>query len=223
MTIPVLGINMNLIEKYPVELYNTLSRKKELFKPITENHVGIYLCGPTVYSDPHLGHARGHLGFDVMNRYFQYLGYKVRFVRNVTDVGHLEDEVEGIGEDRIAKKAKVEKLEPMEIVQKYINSYRKYIGMLNILEPSIEPTASGHIIEQIKVVKEILKHGFAYEVNGSVYFDVLKYMESGKRYGELSGKVVEDLMSSGRSLEGQDEKKILLISPSGKKQNLNTL
>lgn len=198
---------MNLIEKYPVELYNTLSRKKELFKPITEGHVGIYLCGPTVYSDPHLGHARGAIGFDVMNRYFQYLGYKVRFVRNVTDVGHLEDEVQGAGEDRITKKAKVEKLEPMEIAQKYINSYRKYIGILNILEPSIEPAASGHIIEQINVIKNILEHGFAYETNGSIYFDVLKYMESGKRYGELSGKVIEDLMSSGRELEGQDEKK----------------
>lgn len=198
---------MNLIEKYPVELYNTLSRKKELFKPITEGHVGIYLCGPTVYSDPHLGHARGNIGFDVMNRYFQYLGYKVRFVRNVTDVGHLEDEIQGAGEDRITKKARLEKLEPMEIVQKYINSYRKYMDKLNILQPSIEPTASGHIIEQINIVKKILEHGFAYEVNGSIYFDVLKYMESGKRYGELSGKVVEDLMSSGRTLEGQDEKK----------------
>lgn len=198
---------MNLIEKYPVELYNTLPRKKELFKPITDGYAGIYLCGPTVYSDPHLGHARGAIGFDVLNRYLQYIGYKVRFVRNVTDVGHLEDEVEGTGEDRITKKAKVEKLEPMEIAQKYINSYRKYIGMLNILDPSIEPTASGHIIEQINIVKRILDHGYAYEVNGSIYFDVLKYIESGKPYGELSGKVVEDLMSSGRKLEGQDEKK----------------
>lgn len=197
---------MDLIEKYPIQVFNTLSRSKELFKPISDKHVGIYLCGPTVYSDPHLGHARGAIAFDIVNRYFSYLGYKVRFVRNVTDVGHLEDEVEGTGEDRISKKARVEKLEPMEIAQKYINSYRKFINMLNTLEPSIEPTASGHIIEQINIVKNILENGFAYEVNGSIYFDVMKYMDSHK-YGELSGKVVEDLMSGSRDLEGQDEKK----------------
>ncbi|MGD8781123.1 MAG: cysteine--tRNA ligase [Ignavibacteria bacterium] len=196
---------MELIDKYPVQIYNSLKREKELFKPVTPGYVGMYVCGPTVYSDPHLGHARVYISFDIVFRYLLYLGYKVRYVRNITDVGHLEDEVEGAGEDRIAKKAKLEKIEPMEVVQKYTNNFHKYIYMLNTLPPSIEPSASGHIIEQIDIIKKILDNGFAYEKNGSVYFDLKKYAESNS-YGELSGKIIDDLIEGSRELEGQSEK-----------------
>ncbi len=200
---------MNLIDKYPVHIYNSLKREKQLFKPVTPGHIGLYVCGPTVYSDPHLGHARAYSTFDFVYRYFMYLGYKVRYVRNITDVGHLEDEVAGEGEDRIAKKANLEKIEPMEVVQKYTNSFHKYIEMLNTLKPSIEPQASGHIIEQIELIQKIIENGYAYENKGSVYFDLKKYAETNK-YGELSGKIIDDLIEGSRELEGQSEKQNLI-------------
>lgn len=187
-------------------IYNSLSKKKELFKPIHAPFVGLYVCGPTVYSNAHLGHARPAVIFDLLNRYLLHLGYKVRSVRNITDVGHLEDETAGEGEDRITKKARQEHLEPMEVVQKYLNTYHKNLEQLNTLQPSIEPRASGHIIEQQELIKEILDKGYAYIINGSVYFDVLKYNEKYK-YGKLSGRVLEDLQSNTRTLEGQDEKR----------------
>ncbi|MBN2519723.1 MAG: cysteine--tRNA ligase [Bacteroidales bacterium] len=187
-------------------IYNTLTRQKELFKPIKPPFVGLYVCGPTVYSEPHLGHARGVITFDVLFRFLNYLGYKVRYVRNITDVGHLEDEVSGEGEDRIQKKAKLEKLEPMELVQFYMNAFRKAMEQLNILPPSIEPQASGHIIEQQQMIKKIIKKGYAYEVNGSVYFDVEKYSKKND-YGKLSGRKIDELLSNTRELEGKEEKK----------------
>lgn len=193
-------------ESSHLHLYNSLSRKKELFEPINPPFVGLYVCGPTVYGDPHLGHARSAITFDVIYRYLKYLGYEVRFVRNITDVGHLEHEEEEQGEDKILKKARLEQVEPMEIVQKYTISYHKGVDALNCLRPSIEPTASGHIIEQIKLVEKILENGFAYEVDGNVYFDVEKYRESNS-YGELSGKVLEDLQAGSRDTEGMEEKK----------------
>ncbi len=186
-------------------LYNTLSRKKEKFEPINAPFVGMYVCGPTVYGDAHLGHARPAITFDLVFRYLQFLGYQVRYVRNITDVGHLVNDADE-GKDKIAEKAKFDKLEPMEIVQKYTNSYHKNMLQLNTLNPSIEPHASGHIIEQIETVKKILENGFAYEKNGSVYFDVEKYSET-NHYGKLSGRILEDLMSNTRRLEGQSEKK----------------
>ena len=187
-------------------IYNSLSKKKELFKPLHAPFVGIYVCGPTAYSNAHLGHARPAIIFDLLYRYLLHLGYKVRYVRNITDVGHLEDENAGEGEDRITKKARQEHLEPMEVVQKYLNTYHKNLEQLNTLQPSIEPRASGHIIEQQELIKEILAKGFAYEVNGSVYFDVLKYNEK-YNYGKLSGRVLEELQSNTRALDGQDEKR----------------
>lgn len=188
-----------------LHIFNTLSRKKELFKPLHPPFAGIYVCGPTVYSDTHLGHARPAITFDLLYRYLLHLGYKVRYVRNITDVGHLENDADE-GEDKILKKARLEHLEPMEIVQKYMDVYHRNMQQLNVLNPSIEPRASGHIIEQQELVSELLKKGFAYEVNGSVYFDVLKYSE-GHEYGKLSGRVLEELQSNTRSLEGQAEKK----------------
>jgi cysteinyl-tRNA synthetase len=187
-------------------IFNSLSRKKELFKPLHSPFVGIYVCGPTVYSNAHLGHARPAIIFDLLDRYLLHLGYKVRYVRNITDVGHLEDETAGEGEDRITKKARQEQLEPMEVVQKYLYTYHKNLDQLNTLQPSIEPRASGHIIEQQELIQEILDKGYAYEVNGSVYFDVLKYNEK-YHYGKLSGRVLEDLQSNTRVLDGQDEKR----------------
>lgn len=187
-------------------IYNSLSKKKELFKPLHTPFVGLYVCGPTVYSNAHLGHARPAVIFDLLNRYLLHLGYKVRSVRNITDVGHLEDETAGEGEDRITKKARQEHLEPMEVVQKYLNTYHKNLEQLNTLQPSIEPRASGHIIEQQELIKEILDKGYAYEINGSVYFDILKYNEKYK-YGKLSGRVLEDLQSNTRTLDRQDEKR----------------
>ncbi len=186
-------------------IYNTLSRKKEIFEPINPGHVGMYVCGPTVYGEAHLGHSRPAITFDVLFRYLKYLGYKVRYVRNITDVGHLVNDADE-GEDKIARKAKVEELEPMEIVQRYTNSYRQNMLQLNVLSPSIEPTASGHMIEQIAVVQKIIDSGFGYEKNGSVYFDVEKY-SSVHNYGTLSGRKIEDLYFNTRDLDAQPEKK----------------
>ena len=186
-------------------IYNSLSRKQETFIPLHYPFVGLYVCGPTVYSDPHLGHARPAITFDLLYRYLTHIGYKVRYVRNITDVGHLENDADE-GEDKIEKKARLEHLEPMEVVQKYLNNFLKNMDELNTLHPSIEPRASGHIIEQQELIKLILDKGYAYEVNGSVYFDVLKYNEKYK-YGKLSGRILEDLQANTRSLEGQDEKK----------------
>ncbi|MFW5757750.1 MAG: cysteine--tRNA ligase [Bacteroidota bacterium] len=186
--------------------YNTLTRKKELFEPLNTPFVGLYVCGPTVYGDAHLGHARPAITFDLVFRYLQHLGYKVRYVRNITDVGHLENDEQETGEDKIAKKARLEKLEPMEVVQYYTNRYHEDIDQLNVKRPSIEPRASGHIIEQIEMVKQILDAGYAYETNGSVYFDVEKYNKD-FRYGKLSGRVIEEMLANTRELEGQEEKK----------------
>jgi cysteinyl-tRNA synthetase len=187
-------------------IYNTLSRKKEVFKPLVPGKAGLYVCGPTVYSNSHLGHARAYITFDLLFRYLMHLGYKVRYVRNITDVGHLEDEVEGTGEDRISKKARLEKLEPMEVVQMYMNTFHRNMDDLNVLRPSIEPRASGHIIEQQEMIESIVKNGFAYESNGSVYFDVEKYNER-YDYGKLSGRNLEDIKTNTRALDGQSEKK----------------
>lgn len=185
-------------------LYNSLKRTKQPFKPIHEGHVGMYVCGPTVYGDAHLGHARPAITFDVLFRYLRHLGYKVRYVRNITDVGHLEHDADS-GEDKIAKKARLEQLEPMEVVQLYLNRYHHDMEALNVLPPSIEPHASGHIIEQIEYVKKIIDAGYAYESNGSVYFDVEKYNRD-HHYGILSGRNIEDLLNTTRALDGQDEK-----------------
>jgi cysteinyl-tRNA synthetase len=185
-------------------IYNSLSRQKELFKPLHPPFVGLYVCGPTVYSNAHLGHARPAITFDFLYRYLMHLGYKVRYVRNITDVGHLENDADE-GEDKIEKTARLEHLEPMEVVQNYMNTFHRNMDQLNTLKPSIEPRASGHIIEQQEFIKHLLDNGYAYEVNGSVYFDVLKYSKKYK-YGKLSGRVLEDLQSNTRDLEGQDEK-----------------
>lgn len=190
--------------EHQLTIYNTLSRKKEVFEPLHAPHVGMYVCGPTVYGDAHLGHARPAITFDILFRYLTLLGYKVRYVRNITDVGHLEHDADE-GEDKIAKKARLEELEPMEVVQYYLNRYRHSMEALNVLPPSIEPHASGHIIEQINLVKEILDNGYAYESQGSVYFDVPKYNKD-HRYGKLSGRNIDDLLSTTRELDGQTEK-----------------
>lgn len=186
-------------------IYNTLTRKKELFKPLHAPHVGLYVCGPTVYGDGHLGHARPAITFDVLYRYLMHLQYKVRYVRNITDVGHLEHDADD-GEDKIAKKARLEKLEPMEVVQYYTLRYHKAMEKLNVLPPSIEPHASGHIIEQIEFVKKIIDAGYAYESEGSVYFDVEKYNKD-FHYGKLSGRNIDELLETTRELDGQTEKR----------------
>jgi cysteinyl-tRNA synthetase len=186
-------------------VYNTLTRKKEEFKPLNPPHVGMYVCGPTVYSDVHLGNCRTYISFDLIFRYLLHLGYKVRYVRNVTDAGHLEGDADE-GEDKIAKKAKIAQLEPMEIVQKYTVDFHKVMEIFNTLPPSIEPTATGHIIEQIELVKTMLAKGYAYEVNGSVYFDVEKYNQT-QNYGILNGRNLEDLLTNTRNLGGQDDKR----------------
>jgi len=188
-----------------LSIFNSLSRQKEHFEPVNPPFVGLYVCGPTVYSDAHLGHARPAITFDLLFRYLLHLGYKVRYVRNITDVGHLENDADD-GEDKIEKEARLEHLEPMEVVQKYMNTYHKNMVQLNTLPPSIEPRATGHIIEQQEFIKKILKEGFAYEVNGSVYFDVLKYNNK-YNYGKLSGRVIDELQANTRELEGQDEKR----------------
>ncbi len=188
-----------------LNLYNTLTRKKEVFEPLHPPLVGMYVCGPTVYGEPHLGHARSAVTYDVLYRFLKSQGYKVRYVRNVTDVGHLENDADE-GEDKIQKRAKLEHLEPMEVVQHYTNIYHEELRKLNVLPPDIEPRASGHIIEQIEMIQEILANGLAYEVNGSVYFDVPAYNKA-HNYGKLSGRNIEDLLGNTRSTEGQDEKR----------------
>ncbi|MBL7899116.1 MAG: cysteine--tRNA ligase [Crocinitomicaceae bacterium] len=188
-----------------LHIYNTLSGEKELFKPIVDNHIGMYVCGPTVYSDVHLGNCRTFISFDMIYRYFLHLGFKVRYVRNITDAGHLESDADQ-GEDKIAQKARLEKLEPMEIVQRYTVGFHEVMRLFNTLPPSIEPTATGHIIEQIEITKNILEKGLAYVSNGSVYFDVEKFNVSGE-YGQLSGRKTDELISGSRDLDGQDEKR----------------
>ena len=188
-----------------LKVYNTLSRTKEPFEPLSPPRVGMYVCGPTAYGDAHLGHARPAVIFDVIYRYLEFLGYKVRYVRNITDVGHLENDADE-GEDKIARKARLEALEPMEVVQFYTNRYHRNMDQLNVLRPSIEPRATGHIIEQTEMVKELLAKGFAYESHGSVYFDVEKYNAS-YPYGILSGRKIEDLQAYTRELDGKGEKR----------------
>lgn len=188
-----------------LKVYNSYSRSKEVFTPITPGHVGMYVCGPTVSGESHLGHARPYITFDVVYRYLQHLGYKVRYVRNITDAGHFEEEGRE-AEDKISKKAVLEKLEPMELVQKYTNLFHWAMQRFNNIPPSIEPTATGHIVEQIGMIQQIIEAGFAYVVNGSVYFDVNKYAKS-HDYGKLSGRVLDDLMETTRDLEGQEEKR----------------
>ncbi|MDR2119809.1 MAG: cysteine--tRNA ligase [Tannerella sp.] len=194
------------MEQLPdLHVYNTLTRRKERFTPLYPPHVGMYVCGPTVYGDPHMGHARAAVTFDILFRYLRHAGYKVRYVRNITDVGHLEHDADS-GEDKIAKKARLEQLEPMEIVQHYLLRYHDAMRALNVLPPSIEPHASGHIIEQIALTKQILDNGLAYESNGSVYFDVVKYNRS-HRYGILSNRNIDELVHTTRDLDGQEEKR----------------
>jgi cysteinyl-tRNA synthetase len=188
-----------------LSIYNTLTRKKEVFTPLHAPHVGMYVCGPTVYGDPHLGHARSAITFDLVFRYLRHIGYKVRYVRNITDVGHLAHDADS-GEDKIAQKARLEQLEPMEVVQHYLLRYQEMMRALNVLPPSIEPHASGHIIEQIGLVRQILDNGYAYISEGSVYFDVVKYNKD-HRYGILSNRNIDDMLNTTRELEGQEEKR----------------
>ena len=188
-----------------LHIYNSLSSKKEKFKPLEKGYVGMYVCGPTVYSNVNVGNVRTFMSFDMIFRYLLHLGYKVRYVRNITDAGHLENDADE-GEDRIAKKAHLEKIEPMEVVQKYTVDFHNTLNKFNFLPPSIEPTATGHIIEQIEIIKKIIDKGFAYEIKGSVYFDVIKYNKE-NHYGKLSGRNIEDLIHNTRSLEGQSDKK----------------
>tara|TARA_R110002072_G_scaffold85317_15_gene193460 strand:- start:770 stop:2248 length:1479 start_codon:yes stop_codon:yes gene_type:complete len=196
---------MELYKENQLKIYNSLSKSKELFKPVHEGHVGMYVCGPTVYSNAHLGNVRTFMFFDVVFRYFLHLGYKVRYVRNITDAGHLENDADE-GEDRIAKKARLEQIEPMEVVQRYTVDFHNVLKKYNFLPPSIEPTATGHIVEQIEMIKEIIEKGFAYEINGSVYFDVVEYNKS-NHYGILSGRNIEDAIHNTRTLDGQSDKK----------------
>lgn len=196
---------MSLYKDQHIKIYNSLTGVKEDFKPINDGHVGMYVCGPTVYSNVHLGNVRTFMSFDMVYRYFKHLGYKVRYVRNITDAGHLENDADE-GEDKITRKARLEQIEPMEVVQRYTVDFHNVLSTLNFLPPSIEPTATGHIIEQIELVKTIMDNGLAYEVNGSVYFDVHKYNES-KQYGKLSKRNLEDLVHNSRALDGQSDKK----------------
>ena len=189
-----------------LSIYNSLVGEKEKFVPVTAGNVGIYVCGPTVYSEVHLGNCRTFVSFDIVVRYLRFLGYKVRYVRNITDAGHLENDAD-FGEDKISKKAKIEQLEPMEIVQKYTLYFHNVMTQFNTLPPSIEPTATGHIVEQIEMVKSILENGHAYVENGSVYFDVNQFTLDGNVYGDLSGRAVDELMAGSRNLQGQEEKK----------------
>lgn len=196
---------MQLYKNQELKIYNSLTSKKEVFKPINEGYIGMYVCGPTVYSNVHLGNVRTFMSFDMVFRYFKHLGYKVRYVRNITDAGHLENDADE-GEDRIAKKARIEQIEPMEVVQMYTVDFHNTLNKFNFLPPSIEPTATGHIIEQIEIIKKILDKGLAYEVNGSVYFDVHKFNKT-HNYGKLSGRNLEDLIHNSRALDGQSDKK----------------
>ena len=196
---------MSLYKEQPLKIYNSLSGEKEVFTPIHEGNVGMYVCGPTVYSNVHLGNVRTFMSFDVIFRYFKHLGYKVRYVRNITDVGHIVDDVDE-GEDKIAKKARLEQLEPMEVVQQYTVDFHDILNEFNFLPPSIEPTATGHIIEQIEIIKKIIDQGIGYEANGSVYFDVMKFNET-HHYGKLSGRNIEDMLANTRDLDGQSDKR----------------
>ncbi len=196
---------MSPLKKLPFHLTNTLTRKKEEFVPQNPPHVGLYVCGPTVYSDVHLGNVRSFTTFDVLYRWLTHIGYTVRYVRNITDVGHLVDDVDA-GEDKIAKRARLEQLEPMEIVQKYTNGFHDVMRLFNLKNPSIEPTATAHLIEQIEMVQRIIDNGYAYEANGSVYFDVPKFAAK-YNYGELSGRKIDELMTNTRDTEGMDEKR----------------
>src|SRR6056300_1679962 len=188
-----------------LSVYNSLKGEKQVFESIVAGHVGMYVCGPTVYSNVHLGNCRTFISFDLMYRYLKHLGYKVRYVRNITDAGHLENDADE-GEDRIAKKARLESIEPMEVVQRYTVDFRETMAKFNALPPSIEPTATGHIVEQIELIKQIIEQGYAYEVNGSVYFDVLRFNED-IPYGKLSGRNIEELIHNSRALDGQSDKK----------------
>ncbi len=196
---------MKLYEQQELHIYNSISKSKEKFTPINKGAIGMYVCGPTVYSNVHLGNCRTFLSFDLVFRYLKHLGYKVRYVRNITDAGHLENDADS-GEDRIAKKARIEMVEPMEIVQRYTVDFNTTMAQFNALPPSIEPTATGHIIEQIQIIEKIISEGFAYEVNGSVYFDVHKFNET-HNYGKLSGRNLEDMVANTRDLDGQSDKK----------------
>ena len=196
---------MALYSKQTVSIYNSLSGQKETFQPIHEGNVGMYVCGPTVYSNVHLGNCRTFISFDMIFRYLKHLGYKLRYVRNITDAGHLEDDSD-LGEDKIAKKARLEQIEPMEVVQRYTVDFHNTMAAFNNLPPSIEPTATGHIVEQIEIIKQILENGFAYEVNGSVYFDV-KAFNASSDYGKLSGRKLEDMIHNTRETSGQGDKK----------------
>jgi len=196
---------MPLYQDQELKIYNSLSSKKEIFEPINEGYVGMYVCGPTVYSNVHLGNVRTFMSFDMIFRYLKHLGFKVRYVRNITDAGHLENDADE-GEDKITKKARLEQIEPMEVVQRYTVDFHNILDTLNFLPPSIEPTATGHIIEQIELIKNIINNGFAYEVNGSVYFDVHKFDES-HEYGKLSKRKLDDLIHNTRALDGQSDKK----------------
>ena len=196
---------MPLYKTQTLKIYNSLSGEKEVFTPIHEGNVGMYVCGPTVYSNVHLGNVRTFMSFDIIFRYFLHLGYKTRYVRNITDVGHIVDDVDD-GEDKIAKKARLEQLEPMEVVQQYTVDFHEILSLFHFLPPSIEPTATGHIIEQIEIVKKIIDNGFAYEVNGSVYFDVVKYNKT-NNYGILSGRNIDEMLANTRDLDGQGDKK----------------
>ena len=207
---------MELYKTNQLKIYNSLSKTKEIFKPVVEGKVGMYVCGPTVYSNVHLGNVRTFMSFDMIFRYLNHLGYKVRYVRNITDAGHLENDADA-GEDRIAKKARLEQIEPMEVVQRYTVDFHDTLNNINNLPPSIEPTATGHIVEQIEIIKDILAKGLAYEVNGSVYFDVLKYNET-EHYGILSGRNIEDSIHNTRELDGHLKRKTLKILHFGKKQ-----
>jgi cysteinyl-tRNA synthetase len=195
---------MSLYTTQELKIYNSLSKQKEVFKPITEGFVGMYVCGPTVYSNVHLGNLRTFMSFDVIYRYLKFLGYKVRYVRNITDAGHLE--ADDVTEDRFAKKARLEQVEPMEVVQKYTVDFHNVLNTYNLLPPNIEPTATGHIVEQIQMIQDILKSGHAYEVNGSIYFDVVKYNEK-HHYGILSGRNIEEAIHNTRELDGQSDKR----------------
>ncbi|GAB2780775.1 cysteine--tRNA ligase [Actinomadura fibrosa] len=196
---------MALYQQQELKIYNSISGEKETFTPINEGRVGMYVCGPTVYSKVHLGNCRTFISFDLVFRYLKHLGYKVRYVRNITDAGHLENDADS-GEDRIAKKARLEQIEPMEVVQKYTVDFHNILQKFNNLPPSIEPTATGHIVEQIEIIKQILEKGYAYEANGSVYFDVLKFNET-HDYGRLSGRKLEDMIPNTRELAAQSDKK----------------
>ncbi|SHJ17162.1 cysteine--tRNA ligase [Flavobacterium terrae] len=197
---------MHLYQENTLKVYNSLTGEKETFTPIHEGNIGMYVCGPTVYSNVHLGNVRTFMSFDMIYRYFKHLGYKVRYVRNITDAGHLTDDG-NVENDRFVKQSRLEKLEPMEVVQKYTVDFHKVLDLFNFLPPTIEPTATGHIIEQIELTQKLIDKGLAYESNGSVYFDVLEYNSRGLNYGELSNRNIEDLLANTRDLDGQNEKK----------------